>query len=165
MKLTLHHQIRTRQPVMESIKSIFLPLIALLLTLAGISYSACHESKANGPEISGVKELHSELKAYEQAVEAIELTHRDWVNKYAKDMGCNSQSVQLAVVKENDSLIQSYQDRLKYHQLELLHADTTDTIRNSRQLIQLRIELSNINADLEALKKVNQSYSSKNITK
>ncbi|MGL4596517.1 MAG: hypothetical protein ACRCYO_03255 [Bacteroidia bacterium] len=150
---------------MESLKSILLPLAALLLTLAGISYSACHESKANSPQVAGVQELHSELKSYQQAVEALQLTHTEWVEKYAKDMGCNSQSVQLEAVKQSDSLIQSYQEQLKYHQLELLQADTTDTIRNSRQLIQLRVELSKINEDLEALKKVNQAYNSKNITK
>ncbi len=150
---------------MESIKSILLPLAALLLTLTGISYSACHESKANSLRVAGVQELHTELSSYKQAVESLQATHTEWVEKYAKDMGCNSQSVQLAEVKKNDSLIQSYQERLKFHQLELLHADTTDTIRNSRQLIQLRVELSKIHQDLEELQKVNQAYNSKNVVK
>jgi len=132
---------------MQTYRSSILPFAALILTLLGLSYSACHESKAEGQSGSGAAELKQEILRFEETLSELKLIHQGHVTTYSGEMGCTGDSKALEIINMHNELIDHAQARLEYHKLQLIQADTTNQERNNAELAELKKDLEQLESD------------------
>lgn len=142
-----------------------LPLSAGLITIMAISYSACHESKADGVSNSGVLVLSQDLHRYEEKIKEMTAIHEEQVKNYTNEVGMTSNSEALEMIQEHKQILEKHQSRLDYHRLQMLHSDTTDISKTNKIQSELKADLEVIAKDIEKVSADAASKSSLNIRK
>jgi outer membrane murein-binding lipoprotein Lpp len=134
-------------------KSVFLPVFACIITVASLIYSGCSETQAHSSSDSSAAELKSEINRFGMALQEIRRINDEQVKLYGSEMGCNTQSNTLDLIKEHNELINHYDLRLEYHKLQLIQADTINTERNKAQLDEVRSDISALEKDAQEIRK------------
>ncbi len=138
---------------MQVYRSSILPLIAFIFTLMGISYSACHESKAKDQSSpSGASELRLEVSRFEQSLEELKLVHDQHIKAYSDEMGTMRDSKALEVINKHNALLEHHTSRLDYHKLQMAHADTTNAARNKTELEELKKDIQQLTNDAQVIR-------------
>jgi thiazole synthase ThiGH ThiG subunit len=140
-----------------------LPFTASVLTIMSISYSACHESKADGANDSATALVNGDFRKYELKIDELIKLHESQVKLLTNDVGMTSNSEALEMIQKHKSVIEKHQSRLDYHRLQLLHGDTADTAKANKMLNELKSDLELIAKDMEAVKADAESEASLNI--
>jgi hypothetical protein len=143
-----------------------LPLFAFLFTIGALGYSACHESKADQKNTTGVSsELTKEVSLFEQQLAAMKVIHDNHVKTYSDEMGCVKDSKALEIVNRHRALIEKNSERRNYHRMQLIHADTTNIARNDKQLQELKKDLTQLQKDAEEIKTGFDNFTPSQFTK
>jgi hypothetical protein len=140
-----------------------LPITATVITVLSISYSACHESKADGAKDSVSALVNSDFNKYEMKITELVKIHEEQVKLLTNEVGMTSNSEALDMIQKHKSLIEKHQSRLDYHRLQLLHGDTADTAKANTILNELKTDLELIAKDMDAVKADAESETSLNI--
>lgn len=140
-----------------------LPFAATVIAILSISYSACHESKADGANNSTPAQVNSDFHKYEVKIDELIKIHEAQVKLLTNEVGMTSNSEALEMIQKHKSVIEKHQSRLDYHRLQLLHGDTADTVKANKILIELKADLELITKDMEAVKADAESETSLNI--
>ncbi|MDQ3110309.1 MAG: hypothetical protein M3R17_10470 [Bacteroidota bacterium] len=143
-----------------------LPLFAFLFSISAMFYSACHESKADQKNSSGVSgELTEEVSIFEKKLAELKTIHANHIKTYSDEMGCVKDSKALDIVNRHKALLDKNSDRQNYHKMQLIQADTTNIERNDKQLEELKKDLIQLQADGEEIKNGFNNFSPAHITK
>ncbi|MGL5891935.1 MAG: hypothetical protein ACRC3B_18725 [Bacteroidia bacterium] len=130
-----------------------------------ISYSACHESKADKVNDSPVSVVNKDIQRYEEKIKEMTVVHEEQVKNYTNEVGMTSNSTALEMIQEHKMMLEKHQGRLDYHRLQLLHGDTTDSVKTNKMLSELNTDLEAIAKDIEKMSADAASESSLNIRK
>jgi hypothetical protein len=138
---------------MQVYRSSILPLIAFIFTLMGITYSACHESKAKDQSSpSGATELRQEVTRFEQDLTDLKTIHDQHIKAYSDEMGTMRDSKALEVINKHKALLEHHTSRLDYHKLQLVQADTTNAGRNKAELEELKKDMQQLTNDAQVIR-------------
>ncbi|GAB4132629.1 MAG: hypothetical protein Fur0041_04160 [Bacteroidia bacterium] len=129
----------------------FLPAVAIFLSLFGIFYSGCQDSKAENKN-GETGSIRSELRAYENKLNDVIKIHDSHVASYSNQMGATSESKALFLISEHRNKIEHHQSRIAYHKLQLVQADTSNAKRNAEQLNELKEDINQLNKDAESIR-------------
>jgi hypothetical protein len=150
---------------MQTYRSSLLPIIAFVITIGAIFHSACNESKADQKPTGVSTELVEQVSLFEKELSDIKVIHENHVKTYSDEMGCLKDSKALEIINRHNELLDRNSERLKYHKMQLIQADTTNAARNTTQLIQLKKDLLQLNADAVQIKTGFDNFSPAHITK
>jgi hypothetical protein len=142
-----------------------LPFSAGLITIMAISYSACHESKADAANHSGTMVLSQDLHRYEEKIKEMTIIHEEQVKNYTNEVGMTSNSEALEMIQEHKQMLEKHQSRIDYHRLQMLHSDTTDISKTNKIQSELKADLEVIVKDIEKISADAASDASLNIRK
>ena len=123
---------------MQTYRNSILPLFAIVLTILGVTYSACNDSKADTGNETPAGELRQEVNRFGQQLEELRTLHEGHIKAYSEEMGCVSNSKALEIINHHNELLDHLTQRLEYHKLQLIQADTSNTGRNKAQLEELK---------------------------
>ena len=137
---------------MEAMKSAVLPILAIFLAVMGITYSACSKTQASSTVDNQSAVLRTQIDHFEMALKEIQKVNDQNVKTYSDQMGCNAQSTMLDVIKKNNDLLTHYSERLDYHRLLLIQADTMNAERNKEQLEELKKDQDQLDKDGKIIK-------------
>lgn len=137
---------------MQTYRTSILPLFAIFLTFMAISYSACHETIAETKPTGGASELKNEISRFEKELGELKLINDGHVKEYSAEMGCNGNSQALEIIKHHNDLIDSLTQKLEYHKLQLIQADTTNQDRNKVELEQLKKDFQDLETDAQEIR-------------
>lgn len=137
---------------MQTYRNSILPLIAITLTVLGISYTACHDSRAGAPESGPAQELRQEISHFEQDITELRKVHDEHIKAYANEMGCVGESKTLEIINHHNALLDHLKNRLEYHKLQIIQSDTTNTERNRIQLEDLKKDEQELAKDAEVIR-------------
>ncbi|MCA6363198.1 MAG: hypothetical protein IM638_09175 [Bacteroidetes bacterium] len=140
-----------------------LPFAATVITVFSISYSACHESKADGANETVSAQVRGDFQKYEIKIDELVKIHEEQVKLFTNDVGMTSNSEALDLIQKHKSLIEKHQNRLDYHRLQLLHGDTADTAKANIILNELKTDLELIAKDMDAVRADAEGEASLNI--
>jgi len=133
-------------------KNIVLPLVACLMAMLGIGYSACQESKADNVPAGTVAEIRANITKLDLLYQEVKATHEKNVIAYGQEMGVTSSSNTLEKINNQRELIEKYRLRLEYHKLQFIQSDTSNQTRNENQLKELNADLAAFSKDAEIIK-------------
>lgn len=133
--------------MVKTYKSSILPLFACLFALSALCYTACNESVAGQKSESGAAQLQEQVSKFQQTLTELKTLHADHVKKYSSEMGCNHDSKALEIISHHNDLLNKHTSRLQYHKMQLAQADTSNAQRNSAQLLELKKDFDQLNAD------------------
>jgi hypothetical protein len=151
---------------MQTYRSSLLPLVAFLVTISALFYSACNESKADQKKSSGVSSsLIDQVTLFEKQLYDLKIVHQNHVKTYSDEMGCVKDSKALELVNRHQALLDKNSERQKYHRMQLIQADTTNEARNNNQLTELKKDLLQLQADAEEIKTGFDHFSPGHVTK
>jgi hypothetical protein len=142
-----------------------LPLSAGIITVMAICYSACHESKADETNKSGVSSVSQDFHRYEEKIKEMALVHEEQVKNYTNDVGMTTNSKALEMIQQHKQMLEKHQSRLDYHRLQMLHSDTADTNKTSKMLSELGADLQLIAKDMKKMTDDAATEASLNIRK
>lgn len=131
----------------EQMKTILLPLAAIMMALFGISYSGCQESKADTKTTGSAAKIKDEITKFEQLLKELEKVQVNNVNAYSQEMGVSNSSNGLELVSKQNEILDKYRSRLEYHRLQLIQADTTNETRNQIQIKEIETDISQLQTD------------------
>lgn len=157
----MHRQIQQ----MSFAGKFLLPFSAGLITIMAISYSACHESKADGANNSDVLVLSQDFHRYEEKIKEMATIHEEQVKNYTNEVGMASNSEALEMIQAHRQILEKHQSRLDYHRLQMLHSDTTDVNKTNKILSELKADFEVIVKDIEKISADAASEASLNIRK
>ncbi|MCU0432250.1 MAG: hypothetical protein MUC87_02205 [Bacteroidia bacterium] len=140
-----------------------LPFAATVITVSAISYSACHESKADSLTENAQAKVTSDFGKYEMKINELIKLHEEQVKLFTNEVGMTSNSEALDMIQTHKSMIEKHQSRLDYHRLQLLHGDTADTTKSNKILNELKADLELVAKDMETMKTDAESETSLNI--
>ncbi len=130
-----------------------------------MSYSACHESKAESKPYSGAIELKEEITNFENALKELKSVHDQHVKDYSAEMGCNGNSKALGIISYHNELLEFLNHKLEYHKLQFIQADTSDQERNKKQLAELKKDFELLQADGQEIRTGLDNYPPTHVTK
>lgn len=133
-------------------RNLLLPLIAVMVAFFGISYSACQESKADTKPTGSAAKIREEIKRFDQMLKELNKVQQDNVNAYSQEMGVTSNSNGLETISKQNEILEKYHQRLEYHRLLLIQADTTNETRNELQLKEISEDITNMENDGEIIR-------------
>lgn len=128
-----------------------LPFSAGIITVMAISYSACHESKADAANDTLTAFVNKDFHRYEEKINEMTRLHEEQVKNYTDDVGMTSNSEALALIQSHKVLLEKHQSRLDYHRLQLLHGDTTDVVKTTKMQNELKVDLETITKEIEKM--------------
>src|SRR5688572_23948200 len=138
---------------MQTYRSSLLPLLAFVVTISAIFYSACNESKADQKKTSGASSsLMEQVVLFEKQLSDMKIVHQNHVKTYGDEMGCVKDSKALEIVNRHKALLDKNSERQKYHRMQLIQGDTANAERNEKQLAELKKDLIQLHADAEQIK-------------
>ncbi|HTL81781.1 MAG TPA: hypothetical protein VL651_08765 [Bacteroidia bacterium] len=150
---------------MNAIKSAVLPVLAVTLTIMAITYSACNETKANSTKDDQSAQLRAQIDQFEMNLTELKKVNDENVKSYSNEMGCNGESTMLDKIKQNTDLLTHYTQRLDYHKLQLVQADTLNSERNKQQLAELKKDMDDLEKDAKTIKEGFTTESPTHVTK
>ncbi len=137
---------------MQTYRSSLLPLVAFIITIGALFYSACNESKAGQAQTSSSSALNEQVKVFETKLTELKLIHTKHIKTYSDEMGCVKDSKALEIVNSHKALLDKNAERQNYHRMQLIHADTNNPTRNEAQLAELKADLAQLQTDAEKIK-------------
>ncbi|MBI3510501.1 MAG: hypothetical protein HY064_07535 [Bacteroidetes bacterium] len=150
---------------MEVIRNAILPTLALALTMLGISYTACSDTKAEVNNAGPAAELRAQIVQFEMKLNEMKKVHQSHVQQYSNEMGCNSDSKALGLIKHHNDIITHYQQLLDYNKLQLIQSDTSNSVRNKAQLDDLMKNIASLENDAREIKNGFVDFTPEHITK
>ena len=149
---------------MQSNRSL-LPLFAFLFTISAFFYSACNESRAGQKSTSSSAVLVEKVSQFEKEYTELKNIQQEHIKKYSDEMGCLHDSKALEIVNHHNELLEKNAARLKYHRMQLIQADTTNTERNNKQLEELNKDLQQLENDGEVIRTGFDNFQPAHITR
>jgi hypothetical protein len=143
----------------------FLPIIAFTLTIVALFYSACNESKADQKSTGTSSGLVEQVSLFEKELADLKVINENHIKTYSDEMGCLKDSKALEIINHHNELLDKNSDRLKYHKMQLIQADTTNATRNAEQLAVLKKDLLQLEADAAQIKTGFDNFVPTHITK
>lgn len=142
-----------------------LPVFAILLAVFGITYSACNDSKADQGDTSPASEIRQEITRMEQKYKELSQLHESQVQRYATDMGCSANSTTLETINKHQAILDHFNQRIQYHKLQLIQADTANTGRNGQQLEELKKDLQDLSNNEAEIRNGLDKFTPTHVTK
>lgn len=133
-------------------KTILLPMIAIMVALFGISYSGCQESKADAKSTGSAAKIREEITRFDLMLKELNNIQKENVESYSQQMGVSSNSNGLELISKQNEVLEKYRSRLEYHRLQLIQADTANQTRNEIQLKELSTDITAMQADGELIR-------------
>lgn len=133
-------------------RTLLLPVIAVLMAFIGISYSACQESKADTKSTGSAAKIREEITRFDQLLKELNKVQKDNVNAYSQEMGVSSNSNGLETISRQNEVLEKYRSRLEYHRLQLIQADTTNITRNELQLKEISDDITNLKTEGDVIR-------------
>jgi hypothetical protein len=137
---------------MQTKSGFILPVVAIFLTFMAMSYSACHDSKAESRPSSGAIELKDEISRFEKELGELKKINDSHVQEYSEEMGCTANSKALEIIKHHNELIETLTKRLEYHKLQFIQADTANQQRNKAEMTELKNDFKELETDGQQIK-------------
>jgi hypothetical protein len=138
---------------MKSYRQSILPFFAVALAILGICYSACHDSKADTVSSNNVYHLKQEMVKFEEKFKSLKAIHENQLNGYVAEMGCNTNSQGLEIINKRQAMLDHFNQRLQYHKLQMIQADTTNAERNDKQLKELQSDIQELTGNEAEIRK------------
>jgi hypothetical protein len=135
------------------------------MVVFGISYSACHDSKADAPAGGPTQELRKEISQFEQELTDLRKVHEDQIKQYSNEMGCIGESKTLEIINAHNALLDHFKQRLEYHKLQMIQADTTNSERNKHQLEELKKDEQELTNNSEEIRNGLEAFTPTHVTK
>jgi hypothetical protein len=150
---------------MQTYRSSLLPLLAFVVTISAILYSACNESKADQKKTSGASSLMEQVALFEKQLSDLKIIHQNHVKTYSDEMGCVKDSKALEIVNRHKAMLDKNSERQKYHRMQLIQGDTANAARNEKQLAELKKDFAQLQADAEQIKTGFDNFTPAHVTK
>lgn len=151
---------------MQTYRSSLLPLMAFIVTISALFYSACNESKADQKKTSGASSsLMDQVVLFEKQLSDLKIIHQNHVKAYSDEMGCVKDSKALEMVNRHKALLDKNSERQKYHRMQLIQGDTANAARNEKQLAELKKDLVQLQADADEIKTGFDNFTPAHVTK
>ncbi len=138
--------------MVQTYRSSILPLVAFVITIMALSYSACHESKAMTKSESSASELIKLVSKFEQGISELKSIHAQHLKTYGDEMGCSKDSKALAIINRHNELIENHLKRLRYHKMQISQTDTTNNVRNNFQITEVKKDLVQLEVDKQEIR-------------
>lgn len=133
-------------------KTILLPVIAIIVAFFGISYSACQESKADTKSTGSAAKIREEITRFDQMLKELSKVQQENIAAYSQEMGVTSNSNGLETVSKQNEVLEKFRSRLEYHRLQLIQADTTNETRNEMQLKEISDDITTMEAEGDVIR-------------
>jgi hypothetical protein len=130
-----------------------------------MSYSACHESKAELKPSSGALELKGEISRFEKELGQLKLINDGHVKEYSEEMGCTTNSKALEIIKHHNELIEALTKKLEYHKLQFIQSDTSNQARNKVEMDELKNDFKELEIDGQQIKTALEPFPPTHVTK
>jgi CRISPR/Cas system-associated protein Cas10 (large subunit of type III CRISPR-Cas system) len=150
---------------MQTYRSSILPVVAITLTIILMTYSACHESKAESKPESGAIELKEQISRYEDALKDLEAIHLSHIKSYSDEMGCVSDSKALAIINAHNEILAHDKEKLEAYKLQFIQADTSNEERNKKELDELKKDYDQLQIDGQEIRTGLQNIPPLHVTK
>lgn len=151
--------------MVQTYRSSILPLIAFILTIGALCYSACHESRADQNAQTEAVGLTEEISRFENALSELKTIHTNHIKQYSDGMGCLRDSKALELIDRHNALLDHHSQRLQYHKMNLLQSDTGNLKLKNKQFADIKHDFLILQNDAQQIRTGFDNFKPAHITK